>query len=132
MTNPRTRESMSRRAALAGLSAAGAGLALTTAGVHAAAADLASHPIVGAWLALVSPAPGQPAFASPSLYTADGDVVLGWPVTQAGPQGVTFHSGWVGSWAPTDARGIHFTAVQVLSDATGPTSARSPSTATPG
>jgi hypothetical protein len=123
MTTSRTNDFVSRRIAVTGLAAGGLGLALATrAGVSAQETTpdaMANHPIVGSWFAFVSPAPGEPAFASPGIYTPDGYVVLGWPVTQAGPQGVTFHSGWVGSWEPVDDRGIHFTAVQVLSDATG-------------
>lgn len=80
---------------------------------------LAGHPIVGTWLVLVPFTPDGPPHASPSLYTADGHVVLDWPVTTVGPAGVTYASGWVGTWEPTDERGIHVTAVQVLSDANG-------------
>ncbi len=117
MTTPRI-DTISRRTALAGLGAAGAGLALA-ATVHPAAAQettpdaLASHPIVGNWMVTT---PAGPAMA---VFLADGTNIQGLPTTQTGPNGVVFVSTQVGSWEPVSERGIHFTGVQLHSDANG-------------
>jgi hypothetical protein len=76
--------------------------------------------LTGTWLAMANPPlPDDPQFAAPSLFAADGSVLLVFPLTQAGPQGVQFNSPAVGTWeADSDRRG-HFTAVQTLSDAAG-------------
>ena len=62
MTIPNNHHSVSRRAALAGLSAAGAGLDLAAAGAHVAAqattGDTAGHPMVGLWQ--LDPGPNPP------------------------------------------------------------------------
>jgi len=82
MTNdaPRAMSSLSRRMALGGVSAAAAALSLSR--LHPAAAQeatpdamtrmlaMASHPIVGAWLAL-NPSP------LPAIFAADGTTTLG-------------------------------------------------------
>jgi hypothetical protein len=123
MTTSNTSQSVSRRTALAGLGAGTLGVALAATVRHASAQDtateMAKHPIVGTWMAVIRPAPGAPGFASPAIFAADGSQVIAWPITRAGPDGVTFGSGWVGAWEPISERGIHFTAVQVLSDAAG-------------
>lgn len=118
-------ESVSRRAALAGLGAGGLGLAVAAAGARATAQDstqgsLADHPLTGTWLAMANPPlPEDPQIAVPSVFGADGSVLLMFPVTQAGPQGVQVNTAAVGTWeADSDQRG-HFTAVQVLSDLDG-------------
>jgi hypothetical protein len=85
---------------------------------HAAAqeatpGDLASHPIVGVWTVA---APTGPALA---VFSADGTNIQGVPAAQAGPQGVTFTGAQVGTWEPIDERQVHFTGVQLLTDATG-------------
>jgi hypothetical protein len=118
MTTPRRATSVSRRAALAGLGAGGLGLALAATSRHAAAQDatseaMASHPIVGTWNAMT---PGGPALA---VFSADGTVIIVVPASQAGPQGVTFVSAQPGTWEPISARGVHFTGVQLHSDASG-------------
>jgi hypothetical protein len=41
------------------------------------------------------------------------------PAASAGPQGVTFTGAQVGTWAPIDERAIHFTGVQLHTDASG-------------
>jgi len=78
-----------------------------------AAVDYAGHPIIGAWMAAT---PGGPAL---SAFAADGSVVMGVQPTAVGPQGVSFVSAEVGMWEPEGERGVHFTAVQILSDAEG-------------
>jgi hypothetical protein len=74
---------------------------------------MAGHPIVGTWNAMT---PGGPALA---VFAADGTVIIVVPATQAGPQGVTFVSAQPGTWEPISARGVHFTGVQLHSDASG-------------
>jgi len=109
MTTPRI-DTISRRTALAGLSAAGVGLALA-ATVHPAAAQettpdaMASHPIVGNWMVTT---PAGPAMAA---FLADGTNIQGLPTTRTGPNGVVFVSAQVGSWEPVSERGIHFAGV---------------------
>jgi hypothetical protein len=75
--------------------------------------DFAGDPLVGAWMVQT---PGGPAMA---VFSADGTVVQGIPTTQAGPGGLTYVSAEVGTWEPTGDRTNHFTAVQLLSDASG-------------
>jgi hypothetical protein len=74
---------------------------------------MASHPIVGVWMVT---APTGPALA---VFSADGTNIQGVPTAQAGPQGVTFTGAQVGMWEPMDERSIHFTGVQLLTDAAG-------------
>ncbi len=115
MTTQRTTRSrsVSRRTALAGLGAGGLGLALATRGPGASAQDTtASHPLVGAWLALTPQ-------AAPAIFGSDGTVVLGFPASQAGAQDVEFVGPALGTWEPTGERSGRFTVVQALSDATG-------------
>ena len=110
-------DTMSRRTALAALGAGGLGAALVARGGGAAAQDaaatMANHPIVGVWMVA---APTGPALA---VFSADGTNVQGVPTAQPGPQGVTFTGAQVGTWEPVSERGIHFTGVQLLTDATG-------------
>ena len=82
--------------------------------------SLAEHPMTGMWLAMANPPlPDDPQVPVPSLLAADGTVLLMFPVTQKGPQGVQFNSAYVGTWEPETERRAHFTAVQLLSDADG-------------
>jgi len=74
---------------------------------------MASHPIVGAWMVTT------PAGLAMAVFFADGTNIQGLPVTQAGPQGVTFVSTQVGTWEPTGPRSVHFTGVQLHTDANG-------------
>lgn len=106
---------VNRRAALAGAGAAAIGLA----GIRAARAqdtDLTDHPLTGTWLAMANPpGPDDPQFPAPSLFAADGSVLLIFPTSQVGPQGLFFNAPVTGTWeAETDQRG-HFTAVQLMS-----------------
>jgi hypothetical protein len=68
------------------------------------------HPIVGAWLAY---APGGPSVA---VFTSDGFVLMGNPVSTAGPEGVAMAGTEIGTWERVDDRTAHFTATQLLSD----------------
>ena len=117
--------SISRRSALAGLGAGGLGVALAATARQTSAQGvkpdaLARHPLTGTWLAMANPPlPDDPQVAAPSLFGADGSVLLMFPLTQAGPQGVQFNSPYVGTWEADGDRRGHFTAVQVLSDANG-------------
>ncbi len=113
---------VSRRAAVAGIGAGGLGVALAARGTHASAQEtsLANHPLTGAWLAMVNPpSPDAPQFSVPSLFSADGTVLLSWPPIQAGQAGVEYVSSYIGTWEAYDDRTGHFTAVQVIADATG-------------
>ena len=116
---------MRRRSVL--LSAASGALtgALTLGHSHGVAARqgtpaLADHPLTGDWMAMANrPPPGSPQVPATSHFGADGSVLLVFPPTQVGMAGVEFVSPHVGTWeADSDRRG-HFTATQLLSDATG-------------
>ena len=109
---------LSRRAALGRVAAVGAALGFGGRLNHAAAQDatpevLASHPIVGAWNAIT---PGGPA---PGIFFPNGIALITPQVTQAGPNGVTFVTSQPGTWEPVSERGVHFTGVQIHSDANG-------------
>jgi hypothetical protein len=86
---------------------------LGTAAQDATPTDLADHPMVGTWMAET---PGGLALVT---FAADGSVVMALQPTQSGPMGVASVSSAVGTWEPVSARGIHFTVVQILSDANG-------------
>jgi hypothetical protein len=114
MSTSTTTQSISRRTALAGLGAGGLALATTAHQVSAQnTSDLATHPIVGAWYAIT---PGGPA---PGMFFADGTVLICVPATTAGPNGVEFVSSQPGTWEPVSDRGVHFTGVQLHSNADG-------------
>ncbi len=117
MTTPDTRPSVSRRTALAGLSAGGLGLALAAAPRLAAAQDIdmASHPIVGTWLA--GRAPND---ISVPHWGPDGNMTTNNPTVGADADGkITYADSSMGSWAPVSARGIHFVFTNRTYDATG-------------
>jgi hypothetical protein len=98
---------VSCRAAIAGLGAGS--LAFAASRIAASAhdsGDLASHPLTGWWLAMANPPlPEDPQIVAPSYFGADGSVVLFFPVSQKGPQGVQVNSGTTahGKPTPTDA-----------------------------
>ncbi|MFN8591060.1 MAG: hypothetical protein U0031_06305 [Thermomicrobiales bacterium] len=119
-SSPRTAH-LNRRAAVASAGAAAATMAMFSIG-RAAAQDgpLAGHPLTGTWLAMANPPlPQDPPFPAPSLFAADGTVLLLFPVTARGPRGAVFQTAYVGVWeADSDRRG-HFTATQSLSAADG-------------
>jgi len=115
---------VSRRTALAGLGAGGLGFALATTNRQTAAAALstADHPLMGVWLAMANPSGGDqdPQFPAPSIFAADGTVVLGFVSAQLNMQrDIQFGSPPLGVWEPYDAQTGHFTAVQALADKTG-------------
>jgi hypothetical protein len=74
---------------------------------------MAGHPIVGVWNVKAAPGPNVAAFF------ADGTTILALPTTSTGPQGVQFVTALVGRWEPISAQGVHFTAVQLISDVNG-------------
>ena len=71
----------------------------------------ADHPIVGAWMVST---PGGPSIA---VFSSDGTVVMGQATTSTGPMGLVYVSAEVGAWEAVDDHTAHFTAVQLLSDA---------------
>lgn len=114
-----TPHALTRRVTLSHGAAAVAALGLSSRVGQAAAqestpATLASHPIVGAWITVSAPPP------STSIFAADGTVIIAWAPTYIDPVlGLTFQAPSLGTWEPAGERGIHFTAVQVLTDAEG-------------
>ena len=81
---------ISRRTALAGLGAGGLGLALSARGTSAQdATAMADHPMVGMWLAMANPPRRgeDPQFPAPSLFAADGTVILGFVPAEIGMAG---------------------------------------------
>ena len=121
MNHQQTRVSpsgLTRRTALVGLGAGGIGVALAARGGIATAQEaqsdaMANHPIIGVWMVA---APLGPALA---VFSADGTNIQGVPTAQAGPQGVTFTGAQVGTWEPDGDRRVHFTSVQLHTDANG-------------
>jgi hypothetical protein len=98
--------------------------ALTLAGPQGVAARqetpaLADHPLTGDWMAMANQAPGAPQVPAPSHFGVDGSVLLVFLPTQVGMQGVEFVSPYTGTWEADGDRRGHFTATQLLSDATG-------------
>jgi hypothetical protein len=75
--------------------------------------------MAGTWLAMANQAPGAPQVPAPSYLGADGTVLLVFPPTQVGMQGVEFVSPYIGTWEAETERRAHFTATQLLSDANG-------------
>lgn len=84
-----------------------------------APSSLADHPMAGVWLAMANQPSGAPQVPVPSYLGADGTVLLMFPLTQVGVQGVEFVSSYMGTWEPDGERRAHFTATQLLSDAAG-------------
>ena len=121
-----TKQTTTRRTALAGLGAGGIGLAVATGrGQTARAAQTmstADHPMQGMWLAMANPPRRgvDPQFPAPSLFAADGTVILGFVPAEIGmDDALQFSGSPMGVWEPYDERTAHFTVVQVLADATG-------------
>lgn len=110
---------VSRRSALAATGVAAFGLTRLRSAA-AQGTDLASHPLTGTWLATANPVlPDAPQFPAPSLFAADGTVLLVFPPSQDGPQGPFFNAPAMGVWEPDGEQRGHFTAVQVMSAADG-------------
>jgi hypothetical protein len=117
MTTPRATDSLSRRTALAGIGAGGLGLALAAVPrlVAAKDIDMASHPIVGTWLA--GRAPND---ISAPHWGADGIMATNNPTVGVGADGqITYSDSSMGSWVPVSERGIHFVFTNRTYDATG-------------
>ena len=108
---------LSRRAALGSagaIAAVGLGSRLDRAlAQETTPAALATHPMVGAWMATT------PSGLAPGIFFPDGTVIITVPVTGNSPLGTTFVSTQPGTWEPVSERGIHFTCVQLHSDANG-------------
>jgi hypothetical protein len=85
------------------------GIAAQEATAHA----MATHPMVGAWMAVT------PSGLAPGMFFPDGTVIVSVPATGNSPLGTTYVSTAIGTWEPVSARGIHFTAVTLHSDANG-------------
>ena len=116
-----TPSALNRRTAMAGAGLVAAFASLGHVGRAAAqAVDYSSHPLCGTWLAMANPPlPEDPKFPAPSLFAADGTVLLIFPTTQRGPAGAEFGSAVMGTWEPDGDQRGHFTAVQLFSDAEG-------------
>ena len=95
------------------LTTAVAAIVFGTMGAAAQDTSPADHPAVGAWMAST---PGGPSLV---VFSSDGTVVMANLVSATGPMGSVFVSTEIGTWEATDDQGIHFTAVQLLSDASG-------------
>lgn len=123
MTEDRSTAAISRRTVFTGLGAGTLGLALGARGAGAAQGmTTADHPLMGMWLAMANPARRgeDPQFPAPSLFAADGTVVLGFVPAEIGMDGaIQFSGSPMGVWEPYDEQTGHFTAVQVLADKTG-------------
>jgi hypothetical protein len=109
--------SVSRRSAVAGL--AGGSLAFAGLRLPATAAqsqpELATHPIVGTWLA--GRAPNDIAVAH---WGPDGSMTTNLATVSVAPDGkIAFNDPPLGSWVPISARGIHFIFTDRTYDATG-------------
>ncbi len=122
MAKPTTTPSVSRRTALAALGMSGIAL---SAGSRTAVAqnrplDHSAHPLYGMWLALANPTLSEdPPYHGPSLFAADGTVLLLAPPSGREPNGIEFASSYMGTWEPYDDRTGHFTAVQIRSNSEG-------------
>jgi hypothetical protein len=89
MTTARIDQSLSRRTTLAGLGAGGLAVAIGARGAHAAQEmSTADHPLMGMWLAMANPPRAEdPQVPVPSLFAADGSVVLGFVPAAIGMDG---------------------------------------------
>jgi hypothetical protein len=113
MTISNNHHSVSRRAALAGLSAAGAGLALAAAGTHVAAkattGDMAAHPIVGLWQ--LDPGPNSPTGSKFDFFLVHSDGTYNeWGGLAVGVA--------LGIWRPTGERTAELMHIYVDTDPT--------------
>ena len=107
MKKSQASQTVSRRAALAGLGAGGIGVAFAASLGSAAAQDatpypMAGHPAIGAWI--VDRNPDEPSFSPViNIYTADGGI--------SDPIG-----GVGGAWLPTGPRTAIFTLLGLIND----------------
>lgn len=121
MSEPRP---ITRRTALTGISAGGLGLAfasqLAAVSARAQAGSLADHPLTGLWLTMVALSSNPDVtVAVPSIYGADGSLVLLYPCSELGQGGVQLKGAAIGTWEAMDDHTGHFTTVQVLSNMEG-------------
>ena len=94
--------------------ALGLGRGVRHATARAASPELETHPIVGVWLAIT------PAGPTPAHILANGSFIASSSPINIGPDGaITYISAETGVWEPDSERGIHFTSVQHVRDATG-------------
>jgi hypothetical protein len=110
MTTSRTSDSLSRRTALAGISATGFGLALAATTHHAAAQDatptsMAGHPLVGTWIVDRNPGDSTDAVTA-VVYTADS----GWIDPLVGA---------AGTWQATGPHSAAWTAIGLVDEGAG-------------
>jgi hypothetical protein len=115
---PFSSSGLSRRAAIGSAGAIAGVLGLGSRISHTSAQEttpdaMASHPIVGTWMVTT------PTGLAMAVFFADGTNIQGLPVTMASPMGVTYVSTQVGTWEPTGPRSVHFTGVQLHTDANG-------------
>lgn len=125
---------LSRRTALAGLSAGSLGFFASRVASAAPAAfetggggggdplpaTAAAHPLTGLWLAhLALNGDGDATAAAPAFFSADGTAVLVYPCAEAGENGTQIRGLALGTWAAIDDHEAHFTAVQVCFGADG-------------
>lgn len=117
MTTSTSASPVSRRSALAGLSAGGIGIgvALGTNLRRVSAQDPGTnHPIVGVWNGQT---PSGPSLAN---FQADGSATFGTVPSYVDPAlGVVFQSSSFGVWESTGERSMHFTAITMLSNGEG-------------
>ena len=119
MSNASTKHIVTRRTALAGLSAGGIGVALAatarSASAQDAATEMANHPLVGTWLAGTGPNDLQLVH-----WDADGNMDWQWNVAPTVTDGVTTYNDTVmGVWEPDSERGIHISFTWASRDASG-------------
>ena len=119
MTTSTFGSAVSRRTALAGIGAGGLGLAALAASPAAAqnaSADMANHPIVGAWLA--GRAPND---IGVTLWHADGTMTnnTGPAIGLSGDGALVYSDPTIGSWVPVSDRGIHFIFTHRMYDTDG-------------
>ena len=116
MGTVRSNPTVSRRAAVTGLGAAGLGMAIVAQGTSAqdATAEMTNHPLVGSWA--VQTLGG----VVPQLHCADGSIVAFFPPSYVDPVlGLTFQGPALGRWEADGERRGNFTFLQALSDAAG-------------
>ena len=123
MSTADSRTSLTRRTALAGLGAGSLGIALgNQSGRAAQTMSTADHPLMGVWLAMANPPrrDQDPQYPAPSIFAADGTVILSFVPAHINMTGDLEYSGSpLGVWEPYDEQTGHFTVVQVLVDKTG-------------
>jgi hypothetical protein len=113
---------LTRRNALTGIGVTATAVGLDGRFAHASAqdTDLSSHPLTGTWMAMANPPlPDDLQFPAPSLFAADGAVLLIFPTSQIGPQGPFLNAPVMGTWESDSDRRGHFTAVQLMSSPGG-------------